>query len=254
MFCVDPRSCYPANKYLTTDEYSQLRATRYVWENDDFKNNNYGGLLSYEDWPYSDFLGKTSTECKAQQKMADGKTPAAYLDFPKVVNSVNDRSKFDERKERMMAAVAQQPLISVLKSNCPLLMNYRGGVLTRDDGCECAKTSCIDHAIIIVGYDTTAPTPYWKLRNSWGSDWGEDGYFRIAMNDAGIGEWGLFGCLAESSLPSAAYQNLSDLPERPSWWEKAATWQKTLVILSSVLGFFCLCGCSGALWKKHNGA
>ena len=55
-------------------------------------------------------------------------------------------------------------------------------------------------AIIIVGYDTTAPTPYWKLRNSWGVGYGEEGYFRIAMNDPGQGEWGLFGMLAESAL------------------------------------------------------
>lgn len=31
----------------------------------------------------------------------------------------------------------------------------------------------------LVGYDKTASTPYWKIRNSWGSDWGEDGFIRI---------------------------------------------------------------------------
>ena len=56
---------------------------------------------------------------------------------------------------------------------------------------------------MIVGYDAAAPTPYWKLRNSWGPEFGEDGYFRIAMNDPGAGEWGLFGMLAESVLVSA---------------------------------------------------
>lgn len=66
-------------------------------------NFRYG---SSADWPYGkdDFFGTTTTECQAEELAASGKTPAAYLNFPKVVNSVNDRSKFDERKERLMAA------------------------------------------------------------------------------------------------------------------------------------------------------
>lgn len=86
-----------------------------------------------------------------------------------------------------MAAVAQQPITSVLRSGCDLFMNYQGGVITSDSGCECCKTSCIDHAVVIVGYNATAETPYWKLRNSWGPFWGEEGHFRIAMDDPGCG-------------------------------------------------------------------
>ena len=38
------------------------------------------------------------------------------------------------------------------------------------------------HAVKIVGWgidNTTAATPYWRVQNSWNTDWGEDGYFRI---------------------------------------------------------------------------
>lgn len=231
-----------------------LQALRYVWEHNNVNNGNFGGLFSFADWPYGrdDFFGTTTTECRAEELVTDGKTPAAFLNFPKVVNSVNDRSKFDERKARLMAAVSQQPVVAVLKSDCPLIMNYKRGVLTSDEGCECASTSCVDHAIVIVGYDTTARTPYWKLRNSWGPEYGEEGYFRIAMNDPGLGEWGLFGMLAESALPSEAYTTLDELPERPSWWKTAATWQKVLVVVASVLGFLGLCGGLLACWKKRS--
>ncbi len=40
------------------------------------------------------------------------------------------------------------------------------------------------HAVSIVGYDDSEGA--WICRNSWGSSWGESGYFRIAYNECGI--------------------------------------------------------------------
>ena len=44
-------------------------------------------------------------------------------------------------------------------------------------------TSCggeVDHCSQIVGINMDAETPYWIVRNSWGSAWGESGYFYLA--------------------------------------------------------------------------
>ena len=40
-----------------------------------------------------------------------------------------------------------------------------------------------NHAVIIVGYNTTSDgVPYWIIRNSWGTRWGEQGYVRVIRN------------------------------------------------------------------------
>ena len=47
------------------------------------------------------------------------------------------------------------------------------------------------HAVEIVDYGTSPRgTPFWVVKNSWGSNQGENGYYRIRMGDLGIGQPG----------------------------------------------------------------
>lgn len=64
-------------------------------------------------------------------------------------------------------------------------MSYSGGIIK--------STTCgtyLDHAVLVIGYGTDSTgVNYWLLKNSWGTRWGESGYFRIlkeTTNYAGI--------------------------------------------------------------------
>ena len=50
---------------------------------------------------------------------------------------------------------------------------------------SCSAGAAVDHAVLLVGYTDS----YWTIKNQWGSDWGENGYIRIARgaNDCQIG-------------------------------------------------------------------
>nr|KAF6479588.1 cathepsin O [Molossus molossus] len=54
--------------------------------------------------------------------------------------------------------------------------DYLGGIIQH----HCSSGEA-NHAVIITGFDKTGSTPYWIVRNSWGSSWGVDGYAHVKM-------------------------------------------------------------------------
>jgi len=63
---------------------------------------------------------------------------------------------------------------------------YNGGIIMHGDGCG----DSLDHCVQAVGYSTSNGTPYWIVRNSWGTDWGENGYLKVerGYNVCGISD------------------------------------------------------------------
>ncbi len=59
--------------------------------------------------------------------------------------------------------------------------SYSGGVYEHPGN---ESISEINHQVVIVGYDDSQQC--WIVKNSWGTDWGENGYFRIAYGDCQI--------------------------------------------------------------------
>ncbi|CAJ0593407.1 unnamed protein product [Cylicocyclus nassatus] len=66
------------------------------------------------------------------------------------------------------------------------LYSYRSGIFapTQED---CEEHSLGSHALTIVGYGTEGQQPYWLVKNSWGTRWGQNGYFRLARGQNSCG-------------------------------------------------------------------
>jgi C1A family cysteine protease len=78
----------------------------------------------------------------------------------------------------MMDAVAKTPITVLLDAEENVFQSYKSGIIS-DSSCG----TSLDHAVLLIGYGEENSKKYWLLRNSWGSSWGEKGYFRIIKKD-----------------------------------------------------------------------
>ncbi|CAG9330557.1 unnamed protein product [Blepharisma stoltei] len=85
---------------------------------------------------------------------------------------------------QLQAAVAQQPISVAVEADQDAWQLYKGGIVSSNCG------TALDHGVLIVGYNFNNSPPYWKVKNSWGPNWGEQGYIRIAVQ-AGAGVCGI---------------------------------------------------------------
>ncbi|TYZ56861.1 hypothetical protein PybrP1_002820, partial [[Pythium] brassicae (nom. inval.)] len=80
------------------------------------------------------------------------------------------------------------PVVARIDAKWNAFTNYTGGLLRGDEG---ACNSWDDnHEVLIVGFGTCDGVPCWKIKNSWGATWGNNGY---AYLERGYGYDGVCG-------------------------------------------------------------
>jgi len=87
-----------------------------------------------------------------------------------------------------MSNVADSDMLAASQSNGPLSVcvdadnwqSYSSGVFT-----ACGQS--LDHCVQAVGWNTDVSPPYWIVRNSWGTDWGESGFIRVYYGNGTCG-------------------------------------------------------------------
>jgi len=117
-----------------------------------------GGLELEEDYPYTGRDG----HCK--------------FDKSKVAVDITGREKVSTDEKKIAAYVAANGPVSI-GLNAAAMQFYTGGV-SHPWSFLCSALG-IDHGVVIVGYGTESGSPYWLIKNSWGTSWGEHGYYKL---------------------------------------------------------------------------
>ena len=134
-------------------------------------------IVSRESYPYTAVQGK----CKS-----DGKSGVLSIKSYKSIPSGD--------LDAHIAALQKQPLSIAIASSSSVFMQYKSGIIS-SSGCG----TSLDHAVNLVGYGSENGKDFWIVRNSWGTNWGEKGYFRVARSSKDGS--GICGLLKMSSYP-----------------------------------------------------
>jgi C1A family cysteine protease len=145
------------------------------------------GMCALADYPYV-CMDQSSETCKGAICSKDKcKSPTLKAGGWFTKGDVTDYGIVDSTIEALEEAVARQPISVGIEADQPVYQHYKSGVIT-DDACG----QQVDHGVLAVGYGTEGSTDYWLIKNSWGADWGDKGFVKIARGkSADKGECGI---------------------------------------------------------------
>ena len=131
-----------------------------------FASNTNGWICTNASDPYESFDGVSPSTCALNCTKGTR--------FDAVVNLPHSEAAIEQ------AVAINGPVAVMLDATS--WCGYDGGVFDR-----CTFES-LTHAVTVVGYNNTHRPPYWLVKNSWGSGFGENGYIRIekGTNQCGI--------------------------------------------------------------------
>lgn len=150
-----------------------------------------GGIDSEKDYPYTGYDGVCDTSREKRHVV----TIDGFEDVP-----ANDEASLTK-------AVAHQPVSVAIEGSGRPFQLYSSGIFTG----SCGTT--LNHGVTAVGYGSDGSQEYWIVKNSWGTNWGEEGYIRMAKN-IGLTS-GKCGIAMEASYPTKNSSNPPTTPPSP---------------------------------------
>nr|AIG55698.1 secreted protein [Thraustotheca clavata] len=146
------------------------------------------GVCTSRDYPYTASDGQCNNSCQ-KTKLSIGQP----VDI--------------QGESALQSALNKQPVSVVVEAGNDVWRNYQSGIVEQCPGAQS------DHAVIAVGYGSDGGD-FFKIRNSWGTQWGEQGYMRLRR---GVGGKGMCNIAEGPSYPTMSGKPNPDGPtDQPS--------------------------------------
>jgi len=179
-------------EFINTGKLISLSEQQLVDCSKAYGNMGCNGGLMDNAFKYTE---KYELETEAEYPYTAAGGTCAYKATEAEVGTSSYHDVTQDSPSQLLAAVAQQPVSVAIEADKAVFQSYTGGIITS----SLCGTS-LDHGVLVVGYGSEAGQDYWKLKNSWGTTWGEAGYFRILRSTA-TGP-GICGLQEEPSYPT----------------------------------------------------
>ena len=143
----------------------------------------YGNLkYLYKEEFYKYKLKDNKKNCKSfEQAKKSGKNESIRLNSVDFLIGSSEGNSLSIDEIKAILNEIQGPIVVMIDSS--LIFNYIGGIIKINSE-KCSLGGQQDHAVTIVGYGVDKDdTTYWIVKNSYGEDWGESGYFRVLAGE-----------------------------------------------------------------------
>jgi C1A family cysteine protease len=188
---------------LSEQQIIDCESTRYGFDDEgcdgglmdsvfDWVLGNATGVCAESEYPYAE--KNNVRECA--DGFDAGCTPVATISTYKDVPPKNEKA--------LLAALSQVPVAVAIEASGKGFQFYSKGVFDGECGTE------LDHGVLAVGYGNDPDTgkPFWRIKNSWGGVWGDDGYINIVRGEELNDGQGQCGVLIEPSYAIAESTSL----------------------------------------------
>lgn len=143
-----------------------------------------GGLCTEDAYPYTSGTTKSAGTCETSCSNVDNSKIHSFADVP---------AKSDDN---MMAALNVQPVSIAIQADQKDFQLYKSGVFGGDCGTK------LDHGVLVVGYGSMDGEDYYRVKNSWGTTWGDEGYIYLGRGEEYNNGAGQCGMLMQASYPT----------------------------------------------------
>jgi C1A family cysteine protease len=151
-----------------------------------------GGLMDYA-FQYAKVNGLTSES--SYPYSATGPNACKASGLPVLVKATGFTDVPTNSQTALMTAVVRQPVSVAIEADQNAFQFYSSGVLTKACGTN------LDHGVLLVGYGTQSGLDYYKVKNSWGTTWGQGGYVLLGRGPSYNGNQGQCGIQMDPSFP-----------------------------------------------------
>jgi len=157
---------------------TMVKSYKYIIKNGVMKNEDYGYRTELNSEPRCKLV---YSNCK--------------YDPDKVVQRIKGYVNIQKGSEDdLLNAVSMRPVSAAVDAHHRPFKLYRSGVF------ELAScTTHLTHGLLVVGYGEDDGKKYWKVKNSWGTTWGDGGYGHVirGKNMCAIGNWANYPMIPE---------------------------------------------------------